>query len=137
MVTRQKTISKETDKNIAILKGIIEMDKDLKIIKENENKIKERRAMLLQDAVDRKIERAGDYKLVQKTRINRSVDMAAIESMLKPDEFKQIAHVTLKDAGKFLSNAVIDKCSSRTASSYWMVVEMYEPAGCSKKSVVI
>jgi hypothetical protein len=136
MATKQKTISKELDKNIALLKEIVDMDKDLKIIKESENRIRERRAMLLQEAVDRKIERAGDYKLIQKTRVSRTVDMAAIESMLKPEDFKQIAHVTLKDASQFLSAGSIDKCTSKTVSSYWMVAEMYEPTGCSNKSVV-
>jgi hypothetical protein len=137
MTTKQKTISKELDKNIAILKEIVEIDKDLKTIKESENRMRERRAMLLQEAVDRKIERAGNCKLMQKSRVSRTVDMAAIESMLAPDDFKKIAHVTLKDAGKFLSTESINKCTSKTISLYWMVAEMYEPAGCSKKSVVI
>ena len=137
MATKQKALDKQTDYNIALLKVIASYDEDLKIIAKNEKQLREKRDMLLQQAVDLKITRAGDYELRQMTRVSRKVNMAAIESMLAPEQFKQIAHVTLKDAGQFLTSAQIDKCTSKEITQYWKLLDMRQPASCSKKSVVI
>jgi hypothetical protein len=128
--TKLKTIQPTEQENITLLKDIVELGRDIKSISESLNRIKERKEALLQEAVDRKIERAGDYKLVRKERINRSVDMVAIEELLTPDHFLEIAHCSLKDAERFLSKDLIEKCTSKTITAYYQVQEIYKPAGC-------
>jgi hypothetical protein len=123
---KQKKPTKE-EENAALLKEIVELGRDIKSVSESLLRLKERKDDLMQEAVNRKIERAGNYKLITKERVNRKVDMAAVESLLSPDQFKQIAHCTLNDAEQFLSKKQIEKVTSKEISTYYMVQEIYKP----------
>jgi MoxR-like ATPase len=129
MAAKQKQKKPITeDENVALLKEIVELGKDIESVSESLLRLKERKDDLLQEAVYRNVERAGDYKLVAKKRVSRKVDMAAIESLLTPDQFKSIAHCTLKDAEQFLSKKQIEKVTSKEISTYYIVQEIYKPA---------
>lgn len=117
----------QEEKNIQLLAEIVNLGRDITDISKSLNSMKERKEALLQEAVDRKITRAGDFKLVQKERISSIVDMAAIESMLKKEDFKKIAHVTLKDARHYLTAKQIAKVTSKQVSFWYKVEEIYKP----------
>ena len=127
--SKVQLIREQESKDEALLKEIAEKDKDIKHVSESLNMIKEQRDAMLQEAVDRKITRAGDYKLISKERVNRKVDMLAIEEMLTQPQFLEIAHVSLKDAEKYLSKQQIEKVTSKTISVYHQVQEIYKPGG--------
>lgn len=113
-----------------LLEEIANIDESIKRWKAEVDEAQKWRDALLQDAVDRKIERAGNYKLVRKERVNRKVDMLAIEAMLTQPQFMEIAHVSLKDAEKYLTKEEINKVTSKTITAYYQVQEIYKPAGC-------
>ena len=123
---QQKKSTKE-EENAALLKEIVELGRDIKNVSESLARLKERKDDLLQEAVNRKIGRAGDYKLITKKRVSRKVDMAAIEQMLTQPQFLEIAHCSLKDAEKYLSKDQIEKVTSKEISTYYQVQEIYKP----------
>jgi hypothetical protein len=125
-------VKKQTpeEKNEQLLAEIVALDVELTERKAILNQVQERRDFLLQEAVDRKIERAGNFKLVRKERVTRKVDMLAIEEMLTQPQFMEIAHCSLKDAEKFLTKQQIEKVTSKTITAYYRVQEIYKPVGC-------
>jgi phage terminase small subunit len=128
MVTKQKQKKQTQEQNDeTLLKEIVELGRDIKSVSESLLRLRERKDDLLQEAVNRKITRAGDFKLITKERVSRKVDMAAIESLLTADQFKQIAHCTLKDAEQFLTKKQIEKVTSKEVSLYYLAQEIYKP----------
>ena len=128
MATKQKKVAKkESTEDIALLREIFELGKDIKEVSKSLNNMKERKDDLIQEAVNRKIERAGDYKLIAKERCTNNIDMAAIEQQLTQAQFLEIAHVSIKDAEKYLTKEDIEHCTTRVYSVYYQVQEMYKP----------
>jgi predicted DNA-binding protein len=125
--SKVQQIREQEKKDEELLLNISLLDAELMTRAKITADIKERRDFLLQEAVDRKITRAGDYKLISKERVNRKVDMLAIEALLTQPQFMEIAHVSLKDAEKYLSKQQIEKVTSKTISVYYQVQEIYKP----------
>lgn len=131
MATKVKTIKlSQEEKDAQLLEEIVNIGKEITERSRVLSDLKERRDFLLQEAVDRKIVKAGNYKLVRKERVNREVDMLAIEEMLTQPQFMDIAHCSLKDAEKYLTKQQIEKVTSKTVTAYYQVQEIYKPTGC-------
>jgi hypothetical protein len=132
MKSIQKGIDPQEASNEKLLMTIIEREKQIAKAKEDLKQLEESKKYLFQQAIDKKIEKAGMYKLVCKPVSRRSTDLEAVKTMLTTDQILEIASITLKDAGKYLTEKQIAACVITTVTECYKVVELYEPGGIDK-----
>jgi septal ring factor EnvC (AmiA/AmiB activator) len=130
--SKQAQIDKQEAENENILATIVKREKEITQVKETLRHLEESKKYMLQQAVDKKIERAGNYKLVCKAISRRSTDLEAVKTLLTTDQILGICTITLKEAEKYLTKAQLDACTTKTISSTYKVVELYEPGGIDK-----
>lgn len=131
--TVQKGIDTEEEANGVLLQQIALDDANITQLKLTLKALTENRDSLLQEAITKKIERAGGYKLVCKATARRSVDLEAVKTLLTTDQILEICTITLKEAEKYITGEQLEACTSKTISSSYKVIECYEPAGCGKQ----
>lgn len=132
MTLKQAGIDTEEAANEKLLMTIWQRERDIRMTREALRQLEESKKYLLQEAIDKKIERAGEYKLVCKATQRRQVDLEAVKTLLTTDQILEICTITLKEAEQFLTKKQIEACTTKTISSTYKVVEIYEPGGIDK-----
>lgn len=129
MPAKQAQIDKQEAENENILATIAKREKEITQVKETLKQLEESKKYMLQQAIDKKIERAGNFKLVCKAIARRSTDLEAVKTLLTTDQILGICSITLKEAEKYLTKDQLDACTTKTVTSSYKVVELYEPGG--------
>lgn len=132
MKSKQQGIDPKEARNEHLLKTIVEREQLIAKIKEDLKQLEASKAYLLEEAIYNKITSAGKYKLVCKPISRRSTDLEAIKTMLTTDQILELASITLKDAGKYLTEQQIAMCVMTTVIESYKVVELYEPGGIDR-----
>lgn len=83
----------------------------------------------MEEAIYKKIERAGNFMLQCKPTTRRSVDLEAVKTLLTTEQILEICTITLKDAKQFLTEKQLAACTSVETKPGYKVVELYEPGG--------
>lgn len=129
MVTKQKFIDATTAANEGILSKIVKYDRDIEKMKEELKQLTAARAYLMEEAIYKKIERAGSYMLQCKPTSRRSVDLEAVKTLLTTDQILTICTITLKDVKQYLTEKQLAACTSVETKPGYKVIEIYEPGG--------
>lgn len=132
MPTKQAQLDKQEAENINILETIVKREKEITQIKETLRQLEESKKYMLEQAISKKIERAGNYKLICKAVSRRSTDLEAVKTLLTTDQILGICTITLKEAEKYLTKTQREACTTKTITSTYKVVELYEPGGIDK-----
>lgn len=130
--SKQAQLDKQEAENENILATIVKRENEISQVKETLRQLEESKKYMLQSAIDKKIERAGNYKLVCKAKTTRTLDMAAVKTKLNTKQFYALAKITLKDIETVLNAEQIKDCTTKTITSSYKVVELYEPGGIDK-----
>jgi|GEM_PF-4938582 len=123
MARKQSEIIKSNELDVALLKEIYEHELSLKEIATKVKEIKDRQKNLIWQAQQKKITCAGNYELVSKARITRTIDMAALWSWAPKDLVMKIAKVALKDAERVFSKEQVEKVTIKTPSTTYKVIK--------------
>lgn len=115
--------------NEKLLMSIAQNEKDIKLTRESLRRLEDQYKTRLEEAIEKKIERAGEYKLVCKPIIRRSVDLEAVKTLLTTDQILSICTITLIKAEQYVTKKQLEACTTKTASSTYKVIECYEPGG--------
>jgi hypothetical protein len=132
MKTKQQGIDPKEAANEHLLRTIVEREKQISKAKEDLKQLEESKKYLMQEAIDKHIEKAGMYKLVCKPTIRRSVDLEAVKTLLTTDQILEICTITIKEAEKFITKTQLDACTTKTSTDSYKVIELYEPGGIDK-----
>ena len=130
--SKQSGIDPQEAANEKLLMTILQREKDISLTKETLKQLEESKKYLLQEAIDKHIEKAGEYKLVCKPTTRREVDLEAVKTMLTTDQILSICTITIKQSMEFLTNAQLEACTSKTVRNVYKVIECYEPGGIDK-----
>lgn len=122
--TKHKKETKEPQENIDLLKEIVDLDQTLRQLKSSVHRLQERKDLLLQEAVDRKIEKAGKFMVVCTSRMTRTVDIPAVCSLFPRETIEPYLAMTLASLEKIATHSQIDACTQKKMYSSFKVVRI-------------